>query len=850
MPTLSLTGFWNPAFNHAFGALRKRLSRISKRCLIMEKICAVAVDAATYAIDKLYSYIVPDGFQEQVRIGARVLVPFGTSNKRAEGVVLAFREDGGGYTLKPIDEVLDETPALSENQIKLALWMRGRLYCTFFDCIRAMLPAGLWFKHNETYTLSPDADLAALQAREGREGEVLRLYGHPGETLEASRIKGLLGGISAARTLDRLAGEGILVYHSNTVRKTNDRTEKMVALAMEPDGAMGRVSRRSAARQEIIKALSGGGWMSQKELRYLTGATDAMVRDMVKKGILQQRYEESMRLPAFSEIPREPPPVLSREQEKAFEGMAALLDSRKAGAALLFGVTGSGKTQVYLKLIARALEQGRGAVMLVPEIGLTPQFLRKFVSQFGGLVAVLHSALSAGERYDSYRRIRSGQARVVLGTRSAVFAPVRELGIIILDEEQDPAYHSGQTPRYHARDVAKFRASREKALLVMGSATPSVETYYGAVKGRYPVFRLAERFMGTALPEVIISDMRGLVKEGHYGIIGPQLEKELAGVLEKGRQAILFLNRRGNSRVIGCAVCGWVPSCPSCSVNMTYHSVSGRAMCHYCGASMKITGRCPVCGAGELFAETPGTQKVEEELHVKFPSARVLRMDADTMNVKGAHEKLLTKFGKGGADILVGTQMVTKGLDFENVTLVGVLDADQSLYAQDYRARENTFALMTQVVGRAGRRFDKGRAVIQTYSPNHSVILTAARQDYEMFFERELETRKALQCPPVAELTVLTVTGEEEQRVLGALIALQRRILSLMEGQYMDVKTPVLGPAAAQVVKVMGRYRYHLTMRTHDSRRWRALISGVLKEFIMDSKNRGLIIFADNNPNL
>ena len=395
--------------------------------------------------------------------------------------------------------------------------------------------------------------------------------------------------------------------------------------------------------------------------------------------------------------------------------------------------------------------------------------------------------------------------------------------------------------------MAKYRAAQTNALLVLGSATPSVETYYGAKQGKYPVFTLAERFLGAGLPEVIISDMRGLAREGRSGIIGPDLERELISTLEKGKQAILFLNRRGNSRVIGCGVCGWVPECPSCSTTMTYHSVSGRAMCHYCGASIKITGKCPQCGSTSLFTETPGTQKLEEELHERFSSARVLRMDADTMTAKGAHERLLNKFGKGEADILIGTQMVTKGLDFENVTLVGVLDADQSLYAQDYRAHERTFSLITQVVGRAGRRFDTGRAVIQTYSPLHPVILTAARQDYEAFYESEMQTREALRCPPVCDITMITAVGELEQQVLSSLLALKTRLQSLMEGQFVDVKAPVLGPAAAQMVKVMGRYRYHLTIRAKDCARWRRLISGVLREFMQDGKNRGVTVFADSN---
>ncbi len=815
-----------------------------------ETICAVAVDAATFAIDKLYSYRVPDGLREQVQIGTRVLVPFGIGNKRAEGVVLAFRQDDGGRRLKPVVEVLDDIPVLTAEQLRLAAWMRERLYCTFFDCVRVMLPAGLWFKRNETYTLCAQADLQALRTREGDAGAVLRLFDQPGQTLASVDIRQRLGGRSVTRTLDALAGEGVLLYRSNTVQRSGDKTEKMLALDMDASQAYAQAGGRSPVRLDVIGVLADGGWMSQKELCYMTGASDAVLRAMVKKGLLRVRYEECLRTPDFAEIPKAASPVLSAAQQRVYDGIAPLMDTGKAQAALLFGVTGSGKTQIYLKLIEKALAQNKSAIVLVPEIGLTPQVLRQFAAQFGDAVAVMHSGLSVGERYDSFKKIKSGRARVVLGTRSAVFAPAEHIGLIIIDEEQDGAYRSEQSPRYHARDVAKYLAAQHKALLVMGSATPSVESYYGAQQGKYPVFSLTERFLGAALPEVVIADMRGQAREGRTGVIGPQLEQELRDTLEKGKQAILFLNRRGNSRVIGCALCGWVPECPSCSTNMTYHSASGRAMCHYCGASVKVTGQCPVCGGENLFTETPGTQKVEQELHQKFPAARVLRMDADTMNTKNAHEKLFTAFAKGEADILLGTQMVTKGLDFENVTLVGVLDADQSLYAQDYRARERTFSLITQVVGRAGRRFDTGRAVIQTYSPTHPVILAAARQDYEAFFERELETRQALQCPPVCDLTVLTASGEVEQQVLQSLLSLKTRLQSLMEGQYADVKAPVLGPAAAQVVKVMGRYRYHLTIRAQNSARWRSLIAGVTREFWADTKNRGVLLYADSNPDM
>ena len=819
----------------------------------MGRVCAVAVDAATYAIDKLYDYLVPDALVARAQVGCRVLVPFGRGNLRSEGILLAFREEqAAGKTLKPLSEVLDDRPVLDEAMIRLAAHMREQLYCTFFDCVRVMLPAGLWFKRREGYALAPgvtESRLLALQSEEGDTGKLLSLFSLENPICLLPEITQAMDGRNMMPQLDLLCAQGVLTYRSNTLQRTRDKTERMYELAIEPEDALRRAGRgRSPVRIDIISCLSDGGALSAHELCYMTGATDGILRAMVKSGLLHAFREERLRTPDYSDVPPAPPIVLSTAQQAVYDGLSALAQGERAAAALLFGVTGSGKTLLYIKLIADVLARGRGAIVLVPEIGLTPQVIRTFVSHFGDQVAVLHSALSAGERYDSWKKIRAGDARVVIGTRSAVFAPVERLGVLIVDEEQDAAYKSEQSPRYHARDIAKYRAAQSNALLVLGSATPSIESYYGAQQGRYPMFRLSERYLGAELPQVVISDMRGLMRQGIDGSIGPMLRDEITRNLENRQQTILFLNRRGNSRVIACAMCGWVPECPSCSTTLTYHSANGRAMCHYCGYSIKVTENCPQCGSIHLHTETPGTQRVEEELHELFPSARVLRMDADTTGTRGAHEKLLKTFGAGRADILLGTQMVTKGLDFENVTLVGVLDADQSLYAQDYRARERTFSLITQVVGRAGRRFANGRAVIQTYSPSHEVILAAARQDYEAFYALEIEQRGALRYPPIEQLLVLTATGEIEQQVLAALVRLKTRLEGLMEGQFADFKYPVLGPAPASVVRVSGRYRYHLSLRCPDNKRRRALISGVMREFTANKQNRGVSLFADRNP--
>lgn len=809
-------------------------------------VCGVAVSAATYAIDKLYDYSIPEPLIPAVKVGCRVLVPFGRGNKKVEGMVLVLRPEAySAQRLKPVTEVLDEEPVLDATQIKLGIWLREHLYCTFFDCLRLMLPSGLWFQRKETYTLVQQPVLPLSQPLQ----EIMDLFSEDVPERTVEEIRRFTNGRCTGVMLSQLEAEGYLVYHSNIKQKTLDKTERILSLAIDPAEAMQKASRaRTPAQMDVVSLLSDGCSMSQKEVLYMTGISESALRGMVRKGILEQSSIETLRVPDYSMIEQIPAPVLSNEQEQAYQGIRQLLDSGKPEAALLFGVTGSGKTQIYLKLIDDALAQGRSAIMLVPEIGLTPQFIRLFVGRFGDTVSVLHSALSAGERYDSWKKIRSGRARVVIGTRSAVFAPVRDLGLIVLDEEQDSAYKSEQSPRYHARDVAKRRVQQENAVLVLGSATPSIESYYGAQQGRYPMFTLRERYQGAALPQVTIADIRGESRAGWTYTIGQTLYEALQENLERGEQSILFLNRRGNSRVIGCSMCGWVPECPSCSTTLTYHSVSGRAMCHFCGASIEISGLCPVCYSPHLFTECPGTQKVEEELHAILPKARVLRMDADTTSKKGSHHHLLEIFAKGRADILLGTQMVAKGLDFDHVTLVGVLDADQSLFAQDYRAKERTFSLITQVVGRAGRRGKQGRAIIQTYNPDHPVLLCAARQDYEQFYADEIEIRQALLMPPVEQMLMLTGTGENESDVLAALLRLKQRILSLMEGQFSDFHYPVLGPSPASVVRVMGRYRYHLILRCPDNKRRRQLISGVLIEFSKDNKNRGVSLFADLNP--
>ena len=808
------------------------------------RFCAVAVDAATFAIDRPYTYALPG--ELDVQVGCRVLVPFGRGNRTAEGMVLAFPEQAPDGPVKAVLCTLDQQPVLSAGQIQLASWMRERLYCTFYDCVRAILPAALWLDLRDTYTVQvSDAELELRKAQ--GYGPVLQAFDRH-KTRTRKQLRQSFAGRFPAAQLNELCEQGVLLYQSGVARRAQDKRERWYRLALPDEEAMRRAQRPRShpARQDVVACLSGGRELNRQALQYQTGVSENVLAGMVKSGLLEVVYRERLRAPDFSDVPPAPLPTLSEKQQAAYEGLRGLLFRPGGAAALLHGVTGSGKTQIYLRLIADALQAGRTALALVPEIGLTPQLTGIFAAHFGGQLAVLHSAMSDGERYDSWKKIRSGQARVVVGARSAVFAPLQNLGVIVLDEEQDGAYQADQGPRYHARDVARFLARRQGALLVLGSATPSVESYYRAEQGRYALFSLPERYGEGGLPEVTVADMRGLSRKGLNGSIGPVLHQALETCLARGEQAILFLNRRGDSRTVGCAACGWTPDCPSCSTTMTYHSANGRAMCHYCGASIRLGHTCPACGSPHLFMESPGTQRVERELHQKFPGARVLRMDADTTTAKHAHEALLSAFGRGQADILLGTQMVTKGLDFARVTLVGVLDADQSLYAPDFRAHERTFSLITQVVGRAGRRDAAGQAVIQTFSPDHPVILSAARQDYLAFYREELDRRWATQSPPICELLLLCASGEHEQKVLAALLRLKERLTSLMAGQFADFRYPVLGPAAASMLRVAGKYRYHLTIRCPDNKRRRQLIAGVLREAAR--QNRDVSLFAELNP--
>ena len=810
-------------------------------------IAKIAVSAANFAIDKPYSYRIPEDMM--VLPGQRVQLPYGRANKRTEGVVLTV-EEGDESKLKPIERCLDEQPLLTDKQLRLAAFLRERYFCTFYDAIRAMLPAGLWFQTKESFALTEDRSWKEKTIRKEGAEELLTLLENLGGSAEESALRNLIPEEEKLHELvSYLARKKWITAHTDFLRKTSDKTEKIAVLASTPEEAMEFASHRpkSAAMQKsVLELMCSVGSVAVKELCYFTGASTATVNRLEKLGYLILQERPVLRCREIRPVKLDRPLVLNEDQQNCFEGLARQMTAEQPGIALLYGVTGSGKTSVYIKLIQTALSQKKSAMLLVPEIALTPQLLGLMAAYFGDQVAVLHSSLSAGERYDQWKRVKSGDAKVVVGTRSAVFAPCAP-GIIILDEEQEHSYKSENSPRYSAKEVAIWRGAKENALVLLGSATPSIESMYRAKSGAYRLYTLKERYNGRPLPEVDIVDMREELKMGNDLSLSVPLRHGIIEAREGGKQTILLLNRRGNSRALVCVDCRETPECPRCSVRLTYHSANNRLMCHYCGYSQPNPERCPTCG-GPLKTIGTGTQKVQEELAFLFPEMETARMDADTVSAVNTHEKILERFQKDKIPVLIGTQMVAKGLNLPDVTLVGVLDADLSLYTGGYRAGETTFNMLTQVVGRAGRGDAEGKAMIQTLVPEHQVIKLAAQQNYDGFYELEIRLRQVQNAPPFGDIAGVTFLGQDEGAVLrGAAKFRDSLNMCLRQETYKQEQCTVLGPAPCVVPKINYHFRYQLTLRCKMTRPLRLLIAHLLRQFSQDKANRGVNAFVDVN---
>lgn len=815
----------------------------------VKRVARVAVSAATFTIDKPYDYIVPEPMRAALKPGMRVSVPFSRSNRRVEGVVMELSETSDYAKLKPVDCLLDDSPVLSEMQLKLSKWMKSRFFCTTFEALKAMLPAGLWFKKEYICSIADGVDRASAFDAAGDDPLARSIVDHlfsiggSGDLSELREVFGDKGNL----VLKKLISLGVIKSGMKAKRRAADKMAEYASLAVSCEEAveLAENKRRAAPQQaSVLKLLAEIGEADTKEISYFTGANIRTIRSLEKNGYIKIEKREVFRLPKLKKSDKPLIAELNGEQRAAYDGLSELMEKGEAAAALLYGVTGSGKTSVYIKLIQRAIELGGQAIVLVPEIALTPQLMSVFSGYFGQRVALLHSSLSINERYDEWKKIRSGGADVVVGTRSAVFAPLSRLRLLILDEEQEAAYKSENSPRYDAKEIAKFICVQENALLLLGSATPSVESMYNAKLGKYKLFSIKNRYNARALPEVYIADMKENAREGGGVILSRVLMRELEKNIAAGEQTILFINRRGANSSVACPECGYTFECPSCSAKLTYHSANHRLMCHYCGYSQPSEESCPECGTGLDYIGA-GTQRIEDELGRLFPGVPVLRMDTDTVTAARSHEVILNEFVQKKIPILIGTQMVAKGLDFENVTLVGVLSADQMIYAGDYRARERAFSLITQVVGRSGRGEKTGRAVIQTYTPENEIIRFAARQDYDSFFESEAELRSVLKLPPFSELYSIMVTGMEEDIVLRCCCEMKT---ALEKSITPDMNARVLGPASAHILKVNNRYRYRVYLRCAPGREARALVAAAIKRYSNEKRFRGISVFGDVDP--
>ena len=804
----------------------------------------IAVSSAIYGIDKPYDYRIPA--EMELRPGQRVMVPFGRGDRQVEGIVLQIAQ-GSEDGLKSILSILDKEPLLDDKLLRLAAFMRERYFCTFYDAIKTILPAGVWFRSKETYTIA-DPQWQEKLTRQPVAAAVMQTISDLGGQAEESILRKQFTEEALQKALHTLLRKKLLTGEVSKQQGVRDKVEQVVSLASTVEEALqyAATKKRSAPLQSsVLEMLASFGTCAKKDLFYYTGATASVLRRLEELGYICLTEEEQLRLPHVQPAELTGDLILNEEQEKVYES----LRTQKEGVSLLYGVTGSGKTSVYIKLIYDCLERGKSALLLVPEIALTPQLLSLFAAHFQDRVAVLHSGLRLTERYDTWKKIGRGQARVVLGTRSAVFAPIRDPGLMILDEEQEHTYKSQQAPRYHAREIAIYRAVQEGCPVVLGSATPSIESMYRAKQGVYGLYVLKHRYNRRELPPVDLVDMKEELKNGNGSPISRELFLALQENMGLGQQSILFLNRRGTSSMLTCVSCGQVPTCPGCDLHLTYHHANGRLMCHYCGYSVPAPGRCPDCG-GPYKQIGVGTQKIQERLEELFGSGSVLRMDADTISAVNTHEKLLTRFREEKIPILLGTQMVAKGLNFENVTLVGVLDGDMSLYIGDYRAGENTFSMITQVIGRAGRGELGGRAMIQTMTPENPVLCLAAQQDYDRFYDMEISLRQLRGCPPFADQFCLTFHGREEKQVAQGAVRFRNMLISNLNTEYYaDQQLRILGPAPAQIPRVNFVYRHRLTLLGKNTRVLRQLLSHLMREFHKDKENRGIGVYADINGN-
>ena len=783
----------------------------------------VIIDANHAEVDRVFDYRVPAQWEEEVCVGLRVMVPFGQRNTKREGYVIALTEttEVPEGKIKGIVEILDEgRPILTPSILELAKWMKKEYFCTLNQCLQAVMPAGIRTK--SVWYAELTGQTSELSEKEQQMIDVLEEQGGAVPLRELEQIFGN----RTEYILRCLQEKKVVRLHQKTTRSTYKKEKRYVSLTENEELLIAakekaEKDKRLAGQLRVLSAISQGESLSVEELKEKAAVTDSPIHTLLQKGVLvEQRRQEKRDVFQLEDYTPTQPFYPTPEQAQALTFLREEEQKAQKRPVLLHGVTGSGKTEIYMQLIEHVIMAGKQAIVLVPEISLTPQIMERFISRFGKRVSVTHSRLSLGERLDQWRKARDGEISIIIGPRSALFMPFSNLGVIVMDECHESSYISDVTPKYHTREVARKLSELTGALLVMGSATPDIDSYHRAVTGEFLLLQLKERTKGSHLPEVFVTDMRKELEDGNRSAFGLPLQQAIRENLEKGQQTMLFLNRRGYSTFVSCRKCGEALTCPSCNVSYTYHASDKALVCHYCGKEVPVPKTCPSCGSHYIRYFGTGTQKIEEETRRLFPEASILRMDADTTTGKNGHARILELFGKGKADILIGTQMIAKGHDFPNVTLVGILAADLSLNLGTYQAAETCFQLITQAAGRAGRGELAGRVFIQTYQPENHAIRMAAAQDYEGFYQEEILLRQAMEYPPFSHIFSVLITGEMEQEVILA----AQRLGAYMNHYAERAGCTVVGPAPAPLPKFRGEFRWQIFAKGTDAERLKAFV--------------------------
>lgn len=795
----------------------------------------VVIDDIVNKIDKPYDYYVSDELSDALVSGMRVIVPFSKSNIKKKALVLEVFEKEDISDLKPVLSVIDSEPIVNNSQIELIKLLKNRYFITYFKALKTIVPRGIDVNICEKYSVD-------ISIRDEYPEFYSYFTKHKGNLCFCELNNDF------KKTFEMLMQNGMISKSVCSKQKLGDKSEKKLVLKIENDeleDLISKTEKRFTKQIDLLSVFLDYKELTVKDALYYSGCSKSTVDTLVKKGILEIAEHTILRNP-YKDIKRKfdlSTIVLNDEQNKVYSSILSAI--KEYNAHLIHGVTGSGKTLIYISLIDQIVKSGKSVIFMVPEISLTPQMLERFYSRYGEMVAVVHSGLAPGERADEWKKIKKSSQSVVVGTRSAVFSPINNLGMIIIDEEHESSYKSESSPRFHARDISKFICKRKDIPLVLGSATPSVESCYLAKREIYKYHILNNRFNNNPLPETRIVDMKTSFTECEQSFLSEQLSDEIALNLENGEQSILFLNRRGAHTMVGCRSCGYVEKCPNCGIALTYHSVNNRCMCHYCGHSIKMFDVCPVCESKHIKKLGIGTQLVTTELEQKFPSARILRMDFDTVNSYVQYGEKLNAFKSGEYDIMLGTQMVAKGLDFPNVTLVGVLNADLSLHVDDFRANERTFSLLTQVCGRSGRAGKEGRAIIQTYSPDYEVINYAKEQNYNKYYDFEISFRKAMNYPPFCDLIQFTVSSVNENKAYNGVKYLYEFIDNLSKSEYCDIPIRLLYPVTPKIARFNDKYRFTLTIKSKLSNKLYELLNSVNNEF---EKNNQLELSINVNP--